>query len=193
MNQQITMIQPAALKPYEKNPRKNDEAVAAVAASIREFGFRVPIICDADHVIICGHTRLKAAEMLGLEEIPVIVADDLTPEQVRAFRLADNKTAELAEWDDELLYKEIGDLPSFDWSAFGFELVPDEYGTEFSLPDDGKPEICQMTFTLHENQKELIKDALESIDPREWFGNTNRNGNALYEVVKQWAEQKTSS
>ena len=132
MNQQITMMKPAALKPYEKNPRKNDDAVAAVAASIREFGFRVPIICDADHVIICGHTRLKAAEMLGLEEIPVIVADDLTPEQVRAFRLADNKTAELATWDEELLAQELAEICAIDMdklaeacaidmTTFGFE------------------------------------------------------------------------
>lgn len=86
------------LRPYENNPRKNDDAVGAVTASIREFGFKVPIIVDRDGEIVAGHTRLKAAKQLGLATVPVVVADDLTPDQVRAFRLADNKTSELAEW-----------------------------------------------------------------------------------------------
>lgn len=90
---QIEEMRVADLIPYENNPRKNDEAVEAVAASIKEFGFKVPIIVDADNVIIAGHTRLKAAQLLGMETVPVIRADDLTDEQVKAFRLADNKTA----------------------------------------------------------------------------------------------------
>lgn len=98
------------LKPYPNNPRKNDKAVDAVAASIREFGFKVPIITDKDGVIIAGHTRLKAAEKLGLETVPVIVASDLTEEQAKALRLADNKTAELAEWDPDLLLKELSEM-----------------------------------------------------------------------------------
>lgn len=84
------------LKPYEKNPRKNDNAVNAVANSIKQFGFKVPIVIDADNVIICGDTRYKAAQKLGLESVPCVVADDLTPEQIKAFRLVDNKTAELS-------------------------------------------------------------------------------------------------
>ena len=91
------------LIPYENNPRNNDGAVEAVAASIRAFGFKVPIIADKNNVIVAGHTRLKAAKLLGLKKVPVIKADDLTDEQVRAFRLADNKTAEIAEWDFEKL------------------------------------------------------------------------------------------
>ena len=91
------------LKPYKRNPRKNDGAVDAVAASIKEFGFKVPIVIDADGEIIAGHTRFKAAKKLGLKEVPCIIADDLTPDQIKAFRLADNKTAELADWDFELL------------------------------------------------------------------------------------------
>src|SRR5436189_5509570 len=91
------------IKPYEKNPRINEAAVDAVAASIKEFGFRVPIVVDADGVIICGHTRLKAAQKLGLGSAPVHVATDLTPAQVKALRIADNKTSELAEWDFNLL------------------------------------------------------------------------------------------
>lgn len=84
------------LKVYENNPRNNEQAVDKVAASIEEFGFKVPIIIDRDHVIIAGHTRLLAAKELGLEKVPCIVADDLTPEQVKAFRLADNKVSEYA-------------------------------------------------------------------------------------------------
>lgn len=100
-----------AIRAYEKNPRNNKDAIKAVAESIREFGFRVPIIIDAGGVIIAGHTRLAAAKRLKLETVPVIRADDLSPEQVKAFRIADNKTAEFATWDKELLAQELADLP----------------------------------------------------------------------------------
>jgi ParB/RepB/Spo0J family partition protein len=87
------------ITPYENNPRQNDAAVDAVAASIKEFGFRQPIVVDTQGVIICGHTRYKAAQKLGLEKVPVHVAKDLTPAQIKAYRIADNKTADLAVWD----------------------------------------------------------------------------------------------
>ncbi len=113
------------LIPYDRNPRKNDEAVKYVKASIEQFGFKVPIVIDADGVIVAGHTRLKAAKELGMKEVPCIVADDLTPEQTRAFRVADNKTAEIAEWDIELLNTELLDLEAnFDMADFGFEINP---------------------------------------------------------------------
>lgn len=105
--------------PYENNPRKNDEAVEYVANSIKEFGFKVPIIVDKDNVIVTGHTRLKAAQELGLEQVPVIYADDLSEEQIKAFRIADNKTSEKAGWDLDKLKIELGDL-DFDMSDFGF-------------------------------------------------------------------------
>lgn len=108
------------LVPYENNPRKNDGAVDAVAASIREFGFKVPIIIDKDGVIVAGHTRLKAAEKLGMKTVPVIRADDLTDEQVKAFRLADNKTGEIAEWDFEKLKEELNEIQAIDMEEFGF-------------------------------------------------------------------------
>lgn len=111
----------AELTPYAKNPRKNDQAVNAVAASIKEFGFKVPIVIDSDGVIVAGHTRLKAALLLGLETVPCVVADDLTEDQIKAFRLADNKTAELAEWDLALLDEEIAELTDIDMSQFGFD------------------------------------------------------------------------
>lgn len=107
------------IKPYKNNPRKNDEAVQAVANSIREFGFKQPIVVDADGVIIVGHTRYKAAQMLGLETVPVLVASDLDEEKAKAYRLADNKTNELAEWDFQLLSEELEGL-DIDMEQFGF-------------------------------------------------------------------------
>lgn len=123
---QIVMKKCADLVPYEKNPRKNDGAVPAVAASIEEFGFKVPIVIDKDGVIVAGHTRLKAAKKLGMAEVPCIIADDLTPEQIKAFRLADNKTGELADWDFGLLDEELAELGAFDMTAFGFEEQPED-------------------------------------------------------------------
>jgi site-specific DNA-methyltransferase (adenine-specific) len=131
------------LKEYENNPRYNAAAVPAVAASIREFGFKVPIVIDADGVIIAGHTRKKAAESLGLEVVPCIVADDLTPDQVNAFRLADNKTAELAEWDLGKLEDELSSLVHcFDMSVFGFDKIDlDGMGKDESVVEDEAPDV----------------------------------------------------
>lgn len=113
------------LIPYDKNPRKNDEAVKYVKESIEQFGFKVPIVIDADGVIVAGHTRLKAAKELGMKEVPCIVADDLNEEQIKAYRLADNMTASKSEWDIELLNTELLDLEAnFDMSDFGFEIYP---------------------------------------------------------------------
>jgi hypothetical protein len=110
------------LLPYDKNPRVNDDAIGPVAKSISEFGFRSPIVVDKDNVIICGHTRLKAAQKLGLATVPVHVAADLSPEQVKALRLADNRTSELSRWDLELLGLEVEDLEQLNFSIeeFGF-------------------------------------------------------------------------
>ena len=120
---QIQNVPITSVKPYEKNPRFNDDAVDAVAKSIKEFGWQQPIVVDSEMVVIAGHTRLKAAERLGLTEVPVIVADNLTPEQVKAYRIADNKTGEIAEWNYDLLPFEIKDLQdaNFDLSLLGFD------------------------------------------------------------------------
>ena len=180
------------LKPYEKNPRLNDEAVKYVANSIKEFGFKVPIIIDKNNVIVAGHTRYKASKELGLKEVPCIVADDLNEEQIKAFRLADNKVSEMAEWDFNILGEELGDL-SFDMSEFGFDGdVFDDYGTDFELPEGDKGNIEQITFTLSTEQAELIRSSLEMVKDEitETFGNENKNGNAIYEVVRQWVEQR---
>lgn len=107
------------LTEYENNPRKNDDAVQYVANSIREFGFKVPVIIDKNNVIVAGHTRIKAAKELGMSTVPCIVADDLTDAQVKAFRLADNKVAEMAAWDFVKLDAELPDI-DMDLSQFGF-------------------------------------------------------------------------
>lgn len=108
------------VQPYSKNPRKNAEAVKYVAESIKQFGFKVPIVIDSQNVIVAGHTRYKAAKLLGLKEIPCIVADDLNENQLRAFRLADNKVAEFSDWDFDLLDEELSDIFDLDMSDFGF-------------------------------------------------------------------------
>lgn len=139
------------VKPYEKNPRRNDSAVDAVAASIQEFGWKQPIVVDKDGIIIAGHTRYKAAKKLRMKDVPVVVADDLTEEQVRAYRLADNKTADLSEWDEELLGSELFDLSDFDMAQFGFmdgengggmtvnDIIEDEY--DESPPENPKSKL----------------------------------------------------
>ena len=125
------------IKPYEKNPRKNDSAVDAVANSIREFGFKVPVVIDKDGVIVCGHTRYKAAKKLGLKTVPCVIADDLTEEQIKAYRLADNKVSELAEWDIDLLGEELDGIFDIDMSDFGFDLSEDE--EEIEVIEDEVP------------------------------------------------------
>lgn len=131
-----------SVKPYDRNPRRNDAAVDAVANSITEFGFKNPIIVDKDLVIIAGHTRLKAAKKLGLKEVPVVIASDLSEEQAKAFRLADNKTAELAEWDDDLLQEELDALmDDFDMEDFGFEAdVTDDLQVIDTLEEPPMPD-----------------------------------------------------
>lgn len=126
---QIEHIHVSAIKAYEKNPRQNDDAVEYVANSIREFGFKSPIIVDRNNVIVCGHTRLRAAQEIGMKTVPCIKADDLTDEQIRAYRLADNKTAEFSKWDFSLLNEELSDLSGidFDMSSFGFYIPDDDY------------------------------------------------------------------
>ncbi len=130
-NKKISEIQP-----YQNNPRDNSKAIDAVAASIREFGFKVPIVIDKNGVIVAGHTRYEASKKLGLEEVPCVIADDLTDEQVKAFRLADNKTAELASWNPELLEVEMSGIESIDMTEFGFiepekaEAVEDDFDNE---------------------------------------------------------------
>lgn len=131
------------IKEYENNPRNNDNAVEYVARSIKDFGFKIPIIVDKNNVIVAGHTRYKAAKELNLTEVPCIVADDLTDEQIKAFRLVDNKSAELAEWNLELLNIELENIHDIDMNLYNFELselldnvIEDDY--EIELPEEPK-------------------------------------------------------
>ena len=127
------------LTPYENNPRINDGAVSAVRASIEEFGWRQPIVVDGEGVIIAGHTRYKAALEMGLEVVPVTVARDMTPEQVRAYRLADNRTHDLSEWSLPMLDAVLAEIEGIDMSAFGFDLDVEalDLGTEDERPERG--------------------------------------------------------
>lgn len=122
MEMDIEIVSVDQLVPYYNNPRLNNDAVDAVANSIKEFGFKQPIVIDKDNVIIAGHTRWEASQELGLTEVPIIRADDLTEEQIKAYRIADNKTAELAEWDLDKLELEMMDLDDGYMSQFGFDF-----------------------------------------------------------------------
>jgi DNA modification methylase len=146
-----------SIKLYENNPRKNDKAVEAVAKSIQQFGFKVPLVIDKNNEIVCGHTRLKAAIQLGIYTVPCLIADDLTDEQIKAFRIADNKSAEFAEWDFELLAQELEELKlaNYDLSFTAFDLsecerlldsLKDE--SEGDNPDDDfDPELPEVPVT----------------------------------------------
>ena len=164
----------SAIKPYAKNPRRNDAAVEKVAASIREFGWAQPIVVDGDGVIIIGHTRLKAAKKLGLKTAPVLVRADLSPEQVAALRLADNKTAEFAEWDMPLLNAELDSLldTELDMKQFGFE------DAEFQPFDDVEEsrEMQTQEFVLFDGVKIPISEAEHSLLREALDNHIEKNG-----------------
>ena len=196
---EIKEIALSELKPYDKNPRKNDKAVDGVLKSIQDFGFKIPLVVDKDSVIVCGHTRYKAAQKLGFKSLPCIVADDLSEEKIKAFRLVDNKTAELAEWDSEKLDEELISLASELIAEFSFELPNQEELSEsaksISVKSTGEKNFEKVTFVFKAEQKSIVEDALSKavLEIKNTFGNKNRNGNALYEVIRQWEEQKKLS
>ena len=184
----------ADIHPYARNPRKNDEAVKNVAASIREFGFLVPLVIDANHEIVAGHTRYKAAKSLGMKTVPCVIADELTEDQIWAFRLADNKVGEMAGWDMDLLPLELADI-AMPMADFGFEVISDDdFSESFTLDDGEKKPFQQISITVHDEQAKLILAAIKYVYDQnavtETFTNENHNGNGLYEVVRQWAAQK---
>lgn len=129
------------IKPYSKNPRINDNAVKYVAESIKQFGFKVPIVIDKNNVIVAGHTRYKASKQLGLKNVPCVIADDLTEEQIKAFRLADNKVSEFADWDFELLNNELEDI-DLDMTDFGFNDISEN--VDWDNVDDLSEENYEM-------------------------------------------------
>ena len=150
------------LIPYENNPRINDNAVQYVAESIRQFGFKVPMVIDKNNVIVAGHTRHKAAQELGIKEVPCIIADDLSEEQVKAFRLADNKVGEIATWDFDLLESELSDL-DIDMEVFGFDVSIEDFD-EAELDEDVEKTsvIVSINCGSHENYME-IKERIEQL------------------------------
>ena len=184
----ITELDINKIKPYGKNAKTHpDEQVQLIANSIKEFGFKTPIVVDENFVIIQGHGRLKASHSLGLKTVPCIVADELSKEQVKMLRLADNKVAE-SEWDLELLDYELIDLSEdFTISDFGFSFGDDEDFT-VDLPSGDREPIRNMTFTVSDEQHELIEQVLKDAklyplaDPAGI--NENSNGNALYYICE---------
>lgn len=130
MNLKIINIDVSELKQYENNARHNEKAIGPVVNSIREFGFRNPIIIDKNNVIVAGHTRLEAAKLLELDKVPCIMIDDLSEEQINAFRLVDNKTNELSTWDFDKLEEELKELTNINMISFGFEDI-----SEINLDD----------------------------------------------------------
>ena len=112
--------------PYENNPRKNEDAIQVVMNSIREFGIKQPLVIDENNVIVVGHTRFAAAKKLGYTEVPCVIASDLTEDQINAYRIADNRTAEYASWDVELLNNQLANILTVDMEMFGFDLNADE-------------------------------------------------------------------
>ena len=160
-----------SLIPYENNPRKNENAVDKVALSISAFGFKVPIVIDANNVIVTGHTRLLAAKKLGLKTVPCIMADDLTDEQIKAFRLADNKVEEFSEWDEEKLMKELEELGDVDMSLYGFSFQDDDdeeddddtYSKETNIPQyDVQGDTPDLSELIDEAKTNELLDEIEN-------------------------------
>ena len=188
------------IKLNPNNPRLiKDDKFKKLVKSIQDFPEMLdirPIVVNSDMVILGGNMRYKACKEAGLKEVPVIIADNLTEEQQREFLIKDNTSG--GEWDFEMLANEWDSEQLADWGLdlVGFDLDSDELGTDFNLPDGDKSPFQQMTFTLADEQAEQIKNAIADIKATEEYkyaetmGNDNSNGNALYLIIMQWAEQR---
>lgn len=175
------------IKPYEHNPRNNDDAVDAVANSIKEFGWQQPIVVDNEGVIIAGHTRYKAAKKLGLKTVPIVIAKDLSEEQVKAYRLADNKSGELASWDSSLLDAELIKVSDIDMSQFGFEDIadaelPDDFFEENSDQDknDDEDQSNELVLDWGTKQAPISKEEQELLDKKLGDFDSNKEGNKSF-------------
>ena len=192
------------IKPNPKNPRTiKDDKFNKLVKSIQEFPQMLekrPLVCFTDtdgmFVVLGGNMRLKAAKEVGLKELPILLADDWTEEQKQEFLIKDN--VGFGEWNWEELHADwdVELLDEWGLDVGGFDLDSDELGTDFTLPDGDKAPFQQMTFTLADEQAEQIKNAISDIKETdeykyaETMGNENSNGNALYLIVMQWAEQR---
>ena len=188
------------VRPNPNNPRViKDSKFQKLVKSITELPQMLelrPIVVNKDMIVLGGNMRLKACEAAGLTEVPVVFADNLTPEQEMEFIIKDNSS--FGEWDWDLLANEWDVEQLQDWGIDigGFDLSPNEFDESFDLPDGDKSPFQQMTFTMADEQQTIIKNAIDDIKKTEeykyveTFGNENSNGNALYLIVSQWAEQK---
>jgi ParB-like chromosome segregation protein Spo0J len=188
------------VKSNPNNPRIiKDDKFAKLVASIKEFPKMLeirPIVVNDDMIVLGGNMRLKACIHAGLKEVPIIKVSDLTEQEQKQFIIKDNVSG--GEWDWNMLANEwdVTELEDWGLSVGGFDLNSDDLGEEFSLPDGDKAPFQQMTFTLADEQAEQIKNAIEDIKKTEEYkyaetmGNENSNGNALYLIIMQWAEQK---
>jgi ParB-like chromosome segregation protein Spo0J len=193
-------IKISEIKLNPNNPRLiKDDKFKKLVQSIKDFPEMLdirPIVVNSDMVILGGNMRFKACKEAGLKEVPIIIADNLTEEQQREFLIKDNTSG--GEWDFEMLANEWDNEQLEDWGLDlpGFDIDADELGDDFSLPDGDKAPFQQMTFTLADEQAEQIKNAIADIKATEEYkycetlGNENSNGNALYLIIMQWAEQR---
>jgi serine protease inhibitor ecotin len=197
---EIIEVKLSEIKLNPNNPRLiKDDKFKKLVNSIKEFPQMLkirPIVVNSDMVILGGNMRYKACKEAGMKEVSIIVADNLTEDQQREFLIKDNVSG--GEWDWEVLANEWDNEQLEDWGVdlVGFDLDSDELGTDFSLPDGDKSPFQQMTFTLADEQAEQIKNAIDDIKKTEEYkyaetmGNENSNGNALYLIIMQWAEQR---
>ena len=198
MNSQKVKISEVKINP--NNPRLiKDDRFAKLVQSVKDFPEMLeirPIVVNADMVVLGGNMRLKACKEAGIKEVPIIVADNLTEEQQREFLIKDNVSG--GEWDWELLANEWDSEELTEWGleVVGFDVSSDEYGENFSLKEGDKEPFQQMTFTLADEQAIQIQNAIADIKLTneykyaETMGNENSNGNALYLIIMQWAEQR---
>jgi hypothetical protein len=196
----IESVKISQLKANPNNPRIiKDDKFEKLVRSIKEFPKMLeirPIVVNDDMIVLGGNMRLKACKEAGLKEVPVIKASDLTEDEQRQFIIKDNVSG--GEWDWDMIANEwdVEQLEDWGFDIGGFDINEDEFGEDFSLPDGDKAPFQQMTFTLADEQAEQIKNAIADIKQTEEYkyaetmGNENSNGNALYLIIMQWAEQR---
>lgn len=190
---EIVNIKINKLRPYEKNAKTHPkENIEAIKKSIEKYGFADPIgVWGKQNIIVEGHGRYLACKELGIDEVPCIRLDHLTDEERREYTLMHNKTTMMSDFDFDLLGEELAELDLSDFDLDWDVDIDENYGTEFTLPSGDKSDFEQITFTLHKSQAELIRGGLDLVENyEETYGNSNKNGNALYTIIKQWIDNR---